>query len=57
MDVTATIDYSQGDNDHEMSLSNFDEAVKVEAPKLFKGPIYLDRQELMQALMALDVGA
>ena len=61
MDVTATIDYSRGENDYEndyeLSLSNFDDAVKIEAPALFKGPIYIDRQQLLQALAALDVGA
>jgi len=57
MDVTATIDYSRGEDDYELSLSNFDDAVKIEAPALFEGPIYIDRQQLLQALAALDVGA
>lgn len=57
MEITATIDYDLGDDTAEMDISNFDDLVKIEAPGLFEEPIYIDRQELIQALVALDVGS
>jgi len=57
MEVTAIIDYGRGDEDFEMTLSNFDETVKVEAPQLFEGPIYMNRAELIQLLCSLDVAS
>ncbi len=57
MDVTATIDVTHEEADFEMSISNFDETVKMSCPELLPGPIYIDRQKLIQALGALEVGA
>ena len=57
MDVSVNIDVARGDETIEADITNFDENVKIVIRGLYEGAIYIDRQELIQALCALDVGA
>lgn len=57
MDVIATIDAESGDDSFELKIENSDEAVKIWMPPMKPAVIYINREDLIQALCALDVGS
>lgn len=57
MEVTAIIEFGRGGDEFDMAISNYDNTVKIQAPELFEGAVYIDRQDLIRALMALDVAS
>ena len=58
--IRITVDFERGPSGHlagELSLSNWNEQVKIEANSVVDGPIYIERGDLLRALAALEAGS
>jgi hypothetical protein len=57
VEIVATIDVNRDEMGAEMTIENWDEQVKIQCAAFFDDPIYIDRADLIQLLVALDVAS